>query len=191
MGSSGLDWKTQSSTLDRKSQHSWYSARVTAKTGVTAACPIARSLAVVGEKWALLVVRDALAGATRFAQFRASLGIAPDMLADRLAKLVDHGILERRSYRDPGERARDEYVLTEAGRQLAPALAALAGWGTAHLPVADSSPFRFVEAATGSPAVAGFADAAGRPIPLADVRLERAAARAGGERRPDGAGPDG
>ena len=55
-------------------------------TGLTAACPIARSLAVVGEKWALLIIRDALAGATRFADFRTSLGIAPDMLADRLGK---------------------------------------------------------------------------------------------------------
>ena len=148
-------------------------AGVTAKTGPTAACPIARSLAVLGEKWALLIVRDALAGATRFAEFRDSLGIAPDMLADRLGKLVDHGILERRGYREPGERARDEYVLTAAGRELAPALAALGGWGIAHLPVADPSPFRFVDTSTGAPAGAGFVDADGRPIPLADVALER------------------
>lgn len=146
---------------------------MTAKTGVTAGCPIARSLAVVGEKWALLIVRDALAGATRFAEFRASLGIAPDMLADRLGKLVDHGILERRSYRDPGERARDEYVITEAGRELAPVLAALGGWGHAHLPVDDGSPFRFVDTGTGMPASAGFTDAGGRAIPLANVVLER------------------
>lgn len=99
-----------------------------AKTGTAAACPIARCIAVVGEKWALLIVRDALAGLTRFADFRTSLGIAPDVLTDRLGKLVGHGILQRRSYRDPGERARDEYVLTPAGRDLAPVLAALAGW---------------------------------------------------------------
>lgn len=148
---------------------------MTARTGPEAACPIARSLAVVGEKWALLIVRDALAGASRFAQFRASLGIAPDMLADRLGKLVDQGILERRSYREPGERARDEYVITPTGRELAPALAALAGWGVAHLPVAESSPFRFVDTATGSPAGAGFTDADGRAVPLANVRLERVA----------------
>ena len=141
---------------------------------MTAACPIARSLAVVGEKWALLIIRDALAGAGRFAEFRASLGIAPDMLADRLGKLVDHGILERRSYRNPGERARDEYVITDAGRELAPVLAALGGWGVAHLPVADSSPFRFVDSATGASARAGFIDAQGRPVALHDVRLERA-----------------
>lgn len=145
---------------------------MTARTGLTAACPIARSLAVVGEKWALLIIRDALAGATRFADFRASLGIAPDMLADRLGKLVDHGILERRSYRSPGERARDEYVITGIGRELAPALAALAGWGMAHLPAAESSPFRFVDAASGSPARAGFVGADGRPIPPEEVRLE-------------------
>lgn len=146
---------------------------MTAMTGVTAACPIARSLAVIGEKWSLLIVRDALAGASRFAQFRASLAIAPDVLADRLGKLVEHGILERRSYREPGERARDEYLVTPVGRELAPALAALGGWGLAHLPVAGSSPFRFVDAATGAPAVAGFVDAAGRPVPLENVLLER------------------
>lgn len=148
---------------------------MTTSTGLTAACPIARSLAVVGEKWSLLVVRDALAGTTRFADFRASLGIAPDMLADRLGKLVDHGILERRGYREPGERARHEYVITAAGRALAPALAVLAGWGVAHLPAAESAPFRFVETVTGGPVRAGFTDAEGRPIAPDEVRLERAA----------------
>jgi DNA-binding HxlR family transcriptional regulator len=144
-----------------------------AKTGVMAACPIARSLAVVGEKWALLIVRDAMAGSTRFAEFRASLGIAPDMLADRLGKLVEHGVLQRREYRTPGVRAREEYVLTEAGRELAPALAALGGWGVAHLPVAHSSPFRFVDRGTGAPARAGFVDAVGHPMAPENVVLER------------------
>lgn len=146
---------------------------MTVRTGPTAACPIARSLAAVGEKWALLIVRDALAGVTRFADFRASLGIAPDMLADRLGKLVDHGVLERRSYREPGERAREEYVITAAGRALAPALAALAGWGVEHLPVGDPSPFQFVEATSGDPVRAVLTGPAGRPVPLADVRLDR------------------
>lgn len=146
---------------------------MTTKTGVSATCPIARSLAVVGEKWALLIVRDALAGTTRFAEFRASLGIAPDMLADRLGKLVDHGILERRGYREPGERARDEYVVTGAGRDLAPVLAALGDWGVAHVPVAGSAPFRFVDSTTGSAARAVFTDAGGRSIPPENVLLER------------------
>ena len=146
---------------------------MTARTGPAAACPIARSLAVVGEKWALLTVRDALAGVTRFADFRASLGIAPDMLADRLGKLVEHGILERRSYRIPGERARDEYVITRAGRELAPVLAALGGWGHTHLPVADGPPFRFVDGRTGEPVGAGFTDRVGRAVPVGDVALAR------------------
>ena len=146
---------------------------MSAKTGVAAACPIARGVAVVGEKWALLIVRDAMAGAARFADFRASLGIAPDVLADRLGKLVDHGILERRSYRNPGERTRDEYVLTPAGRDLAPALAALGGWGMDHRPVGGGSPFRFVDRDSGELARTGFLDAAGRPIPAENVVLER------------------
>ncbi|HEY5878190.1 MAG TPA: helix-turn-helix domain-containing protein [Nakamurella sp.] len=143
------------------------------KTGVGAACPIARSLAVVGEKWALLIVRDAMAGATRFAQFRSSLGIAPDVLADRLGKLVDQGILERRSYRSPGERARAEYVLTATGRDLGSVLAALGGWGMTHLPVPDGPPFRFVDRSSGEPARVGFTGADGRPIPGENVVLLR------------------
>ena len=144
-----------------------------AKTGTAAACPIARCIAVVGEKWALLIVRDALAGLTRFADFRTSLGIAPDVLTDRLGKLVGHGILQRRSYRDPGERARDEYVLTPAGRDLAPVLAALAGWGMEHVPVDARLPYRFVDRDTDAPAGLGFVDADGRPIPPAQVVLQR------------------
>ncbi|WP_420122998.1 winged helix-turn-helix transcriptional regulator [Nakamurella sp.] len=146
---------------------------MTDRTGPAAACPIARALAVVGEKWALLIVRDALAGVTRFADFRASLGIAPDMLADRLGKLVDHGVLERRSYREPGERARDEYVITDAGRALAPGLAALAGWGVEHLPVGRPSPFRFVDATSGRALRAALTGPDDRPVALADVRLDR------------------
>ena len=175
MGSScaELNWITQASMLDRKCQLNWYDgAMAEVKTGTTASCPIARCLAVVGEKWALLIVRDAMAGVTRFAQFRSSLGIAPDILAGRLGKLVDHGILERRSYRSPGERAREEYLLTPVGRDLAPVLAALGGWGTKHLPVAGGSSWRYLDRGTGQPAHIGFQDAAGRPVPVERVALE-------------------
>ena len=169
-----LNWITQPSMLDRNCQLNCYDRAMSeTKTGVGALCPIARSLAVVGEKWALLIVRDAMAGATRFAQFRSSLGIAPDILADRLGKLVDHGILERRSYRSPGERAREEYLLTPGGRDLAPVLAALGGWGTTHLPVAGGSSLRYLDRSTGQPAHVGFQDAAGRPVPVERVALER------------------
>ena len=90
-------------------------------------CPVASTLEVVGERWTLLIVRDILAGLCRFDQLQASLGIARNVLAGRLSRLVEEGILERVPYskRPP----RHEYRLTEKGRELEPALAALRRWG--------------------------------------------------------------
>jgi DNA-binding HxlR family transcriptional regulator len=94
-------------------------------------CSIARTLELVGERWTLLIVRDALLGLTRFEQFQQSLGIARNVLADRLNRLVDAGILERVRYSE--RPARHEYVLTEKGAELRLALAGLRQWGDAHL----------------------------------------------------------
>ena len=77
-------------------------------------CPIARSLEHVGEWWSMLILRDAFGGMTRFDEFQQSLGIAPNMLTRRLAALVEAGLLERRRYSE--RPPRDEYVLTERGR---------------------------------------------------------------------------
>ena len=85
--------------------------------GGDARCPIARSLDVLGEKWTLMVVRDALAGATRFSEFQTSLGLPRDVLADRLDTLVQADVLTRRPYKPESGRTRDEYVLTPAGRR--------------------------------------------------------------------------
>ncbi len=90
-------------------------------------CPIARSLARVGEWWSILILRDAFQGLIQFEQFRKSLGIAPNTLTRRLNTLVENGLLERRPYRV--RPARDDYVLTERGRDIRPVLRALAGWG--------------------------------------------------------------
>ncbi len=93
-------------------------------------CPIARSLDRVGEWWSILILRDALKGFTRFDEFQTSLGIAPNMLSRRLSDLVDAGLLVRRRYSD--RPPRDEYVLTEAGRDFQPVVAALLAWGNRH-----------------------------------------------------------
>src|ERR1044072_3360775 len=98
-------------------------------------CLIARSLALVGDAWSMLIMRDAHAGLTRFDDFRKSLGIAPTMLTGRLSALNEDGLLEKRRYSD--RPPRDEYVLTEAGRDFLPVLFASAaaeqlvarGWG--------------------------------------------------------------
>ena len=103
----------------------------------TLRCSIARSLEVVGARWTLLIMRDALAGKTRFAEFRASLGIAPDVLSERLATLVEYGVMTRQPYQEPGSRQRFSYHLTEAGRDLLVVVGALQQWGDKHLPRAE------------------------------------------------------
>ena len=93
-------------------------------------CPIARSLERVGEWWSILILRDAFHGLTRFDQFQKSLEIAPNMLTRRLNALVEAGLLERRRYSE--RPPRDEYVLTERGRDFRPVLWALLAWGNKH-----------------------------------------------------------
>lgn len=90
-------------------------------------CPAARALDVIGERWSLLIVREALGGARRFDDFRARLPISENTLARRLAELVDRLILKRQPYQS--EPTRYEYLLTERGESLAAVLASLAEWG--------------------------------------------------------------
>jgi DNA-binding HxlR family transcriptional regulator len=97
-------------------------------------CPIARSLEVLGDPWVLLVLRRAFSGVRRFDQLRTELGIADNVLSNRLAKLVDAGLLRRVAYRDH-QRTRYEYVLTDAGADTFPAITALAQWGERQRPI--------------------------------------------------------
>src|SRR5215472_2264651 len=90
-------------------------------------CSIARALEIVGERWTLLIVRDALAGTRRFDEFQESLGIARNILADRLSRLVEERIFERVRYSQ--RRDRFEYRLTAKGRDLTVALTGLMQWG--------------------------------------------------------------
>jgi DNA-binding HxlR family transcriptional regulator len=95
-------------------------------------CPVARTVARVGDAWSLMVLRDAFLGRRRFDEFRTSLGVAPNILAERLGKLVDAGLLERRRYSE--RPPRDEYVLTEMGRDFQPVVDALKAFGERRLP---------------------------------------------------------
>lgn len=99
-------------------------------------CPVARTLDLVGEWWTLLVVRDALLGARRFDDFKAT-GIADNVLSSRLKKLTEAGILKRRRYQTHPDRY--EYVLTEKGYALAPVVLALRSWGKRFTKGADES----------------------------------------------------
>jgi DNA-binding HxlR family transcriptional regulator len=94
-------------------------------------CSLARALEVLGERWTMLVLRDAFQGVARFELFQRRLKIAPNILTKRLATLVEAGVLERRRYQERPERF--EYVLTPAGKELLPALVDLMRWGDAHL----------------------------------------------------------
>jgi DNA-binding HxlR family transcriptional regulator len=97
--------------------------------GYDLTCPVARALAVIGEKWAVLVLRDLLIeGPRRFQDFQESMpGIAPTTLSARLKALEANGIIERRLYSDHPPRA--EYLLTKKGKHLGPAIAAMRDWG--------------------------------------------------------------
>lgn len=137
-----------------------------------ARCSIARSLEVLGEKWTLLILREAFRDVTRFSGFRDNLGIARDVLADRLGTLVEFGVLEKRAYRDANARERDEYVLTDAGLALRPVLAAITQWGDVHRATEGGPTARFVRAGTSHPVRIAFVDEAGRIVPSADVVSE-------------------
>jgi DNA-binding HxlR family transcriptional regulator len=104
-------------------------------------CSIARTLELVGERWTLLIVRDVFLGVRRFDQLQASLGVARNVLSDRLERLVEAGVLERRRYQERPERF--EYRLTAAGRELSVPLLALMHWGDRHL--APDGPPRIAE----------------------------------------------
>ena len=96
------------------------------------ACPVAKALEMIGDRWTLLIVRDLLAGARRFQDFQTSLkGIAPAILSDRLKLMEEHGLVARRFYSDHPPRA--EYTLTDKGKELGPVVGALAVWGSRHV----------------------------------------------------------
>jgi DNA-binding HxlR family transcriptional regulator len=112
-------------------------------------CPVGRTLERVGDTWSLMILRDALQGVSKFDQFEKSLGVAPNILTQRLSALVEAGFLERRPYQD--RPVRHEYVPTELGRDFAPVLAALMAFGNRHY-AAEGIASQMVEAATGLPA---------------------------------------
>jgi DNA-binding HxlR family transcriptional regulator len=134
-------------------------------------CSIARTLGVVGERWTILILREAFFGASRFAEFRDRLGVAPDVLSDRLATLVEFGVMSREPYREPGARSRFAYRLTPAGRELQVVLSALQQWGDEHLPRPEGpTMFRRVRGTDG-PVRVGYLDKQGQEVPLADVTV--------------------
>ena len=94
-------------------------------------CSIARTLELIGERWSILVIREVFSGRRRFSEMQRTLGVARNVLANRLQRLVDEGILERRPYSD--HPSRYEYFLTERGLDLWPVMVSLMHWGDKHV----------------------------------------------------------
>jgi DNA-binding HxlR family transcriptional regulator len=96
-------------------------------------CPIEKTMALLGTKSAMLIMREAYYGTTRFEDFWRRVGVTKAAASVRLNELVDAGLLQRRPYREPGQRSRDEYVLTEAGIDFMPVVWAMFEWGRRNL----------------------------------------------------------
>ncbi|KWR91748.1 winged helix-turn-helix transcriptional regulator [Cupriavidus sp. IDO] len=129
-------------------------------------CPIARTVARIGEGWSVLILREAFYGVTRFDDFQKNLGIAPNMLTRRLNFLVGEGVLERRPYCDHPPRS--EYVLTQRGHEFRPVLLAMLAWGNKHF-APEGESVLLVDRRTGASVSPVLVDAAnGHPITEAD-----------------------
>ncbi|WP_207481852.1 winged helix-turn-helix transcriptional regulator [Arenibaculum pallidiluteum] len=133
-------------------------------------CPSARSLDAIGDWWSLLIVRDAFDGLTRFNEFQKSLGIAKNILSDRLRTLVARGILKAVP---AGDGSHQEYRLTEKGRDLFPVMVALRQWGEQHLFLPGEKHSKLVERDTGKTIRLEVRTEDGRPVGPDDAVILR------------------
>jgi DNA-binding HxlR family transcriptional regulator len=115
------------------------------------ACSIARTLALIGDRWTLLVLRDVANGVGRFDELAGHLGVARNVLSGRLARLAEAGLVERTAYREPGARERHEYRLSGPGRELIPILLAFMQWGDRNLAGPEGPPTVVRHAGCGAP----------------------------------------
>ena len=127
-------------------------------------CTIGAALSIVGEKWTFLVLREAFNGLRRFEDIRRRIAAPRQVLSDRLARLVAEGLLRKVPYREPGQRARSEYRLTDKGRALFPVIVALLEWGNTHA-VSEAGPVvQLTHRDCGAPVHQEFRCAAGHAV---------------------------
>ncbi len=134
-------------------------------------CPIEKAISVVGSRPAMLILREAHYGTHRFDDFVERVGLAPATAAGHLRTLVDHGLLERRPYQEPGDRERDGYALTEAGVDLMPILIGLFAWGVKH--AGGNDQLEFAHATCGARVEARAECTNGHVVGAADVEVRQ------------------
>ncbi|MDT7782484.1 MAG: hypothetical protein QOF58_903 [Pseudonocardiales bacterium] len=138
-------------------------------------CSIALALDVIGTRSALLLLREAFYGTTRFDGFVRRVGITEAVAAKRLKELVDAGLFEKRPYQEPGARTRHEYVLTEQGSALLPVIVALMQWGDTYLQP-DGGPLQVVSASSAEPVTVHIGPSAS-PVAPDNLAVELRSAR--------------
>ena len=134
-------------------------------------CNLAKAVDLIGDRWTLLILRSALYGVRRFDDFQAELGTPRTILSGRLKSLVDDGLLEKRTYKSEGRRARPEYVLTGKGEALRPVLIALTQWGDQWLDGEGQPPVSFTDMQSRQAVRAAFINADGREVPPDNLRI--------------------
>lgn len=135
-----------------------------------ASCPVARTADVVGDRWSMLIVRDAMDGARTFTDFQRRTGIARNILADRLRKLSDAGVIDQV---DPPSGKRKQYELTEAGEDLFGVILALRQWGERHAYAAGESHSSLVDESGALVAAPAAVAADGTPLTSRNTRVVR------------------
>ena len=142
-------------------------------TSMDEPCSIAAAVSIVGEKWTLLVLREAFSGVTRFDEFLRRTGCSSAILSSRLKALVAYGILRRVPYQEPGDRVRDAYRLTRAGVDLLPAIVALMQWGDRYLTPDGEGPMLLRDRESGTPIHVALVNALGQPVAPQNSMRER------------------
>lgn len=133
-------------------------------------CNLSKSFELIGDRWTLLILRSALYGLRRFDDFQADLDVPRSVLSNRLAGLVESGLMERKEYREDGQRARDEYPLTAMGQALGLPFMAMSGWGDRWL--GDGvSPLTLRSKSTGQRLSVALVDERGKPAKKTDVEI--------------------
>lgn len=134
-------------------------------------CSIAMTMDVIGTRSSILILREAFFGTTRFDDFARRTKTTEAIVSSRLKQLTDIGLFIKQPYREPGKRTRDEYLLTDKGKDLLPAVFALMQWGNKHLQDEEGGPLRLVERGTEEPVVIGPRTVSGKNLTLDDLAI--------------------